>query len=188
MVIIEIAKGFAGLDTRRGFGLQRGVFVHMKMRRSVVMRMSAEQVAMSAPGSTELSINIKKPKEQQRPSGDPGKPGPNLLVERNSKPGNEHAKEGDILPAALEAKMLVPGLTVTPEVDDRHTASDVGGRLDLTKEWRLNIPDPVEATKNYRRALGEAAPAAEHTQTAIAVSSLDAKIAAVRAEDQKAIP
>ncbi|WP_336985692.1 cell wall hydrolase [Altererythrobacter aquiaggeris] len=47
----------------------------------------------------------------------------------------------------------VEGLTVTPLVSDRHAATDVGGRLDTTREWRLKIPDPVEASSGYRQSL-----------------------------------
>ena len=49
---------------------------------------------------------------------------------------------------------LVPGLTVPPLVSDRHAESDVGGRLDVTKQWRLSIPDPVAASSRYRQAIG----------------------------------
>lgn len=45
---------------------------------------------------------------------------------------------------------FVPGLTVTHDVKDRHAEADVGGRLDTTKQWRLTIPDPVEANSAYR--------------------------------------
>lgn len=45
---------------------------------------------------------------------------------------------------------FVPGLTVIKHVADRHAAADVGGRIDTTKEWRLSIPDPVEASSGYR--------------------------------------
>lgn len=46
---------------------------------------------------------------------------------------------------ALEeaAPAFVPGLTVAPDVTDRHAANDVGGRIDMTKTWRPSIPDPV---------------------------------------------
>lgn len=47
----------------------------------------------------------------------------------------------------------VPGLTVTPDETDRHAVSDVGGRLDTTKQWRLSIPDPVAAQESYRAAV-----------------------------------
>ena len=50
---------------------------------------------------------------------------------------------------------FVPGLTVAPAAFDRHAASDVGGRLDTTKEWRLAIPDPTVASSRYRAALGQ---------------------------------
>ena len=56
--------------------------------------------------------------------------------------------------------ILTEGLTVAPEVTDRHAPSDVGGRLDVTKSWRLSIPDPVAASSRYRQALGETAGAA----------------------------
>lgn len=52
---------------------------------------------------------------------------------------------------------LVPGLTVTPHVSDRHAANDVGGRIDMTKSWRLAIPDPVQASSHYRQAVAEEA-------------------------------
>lgn len=49
------------------------------------------------------------------------------------------------------------GLTVPPHVTDRHAKGDVGGRLDVTKEWRLSIPDPVSASSRYRDAVAPAA-------------------------------
>jgi spore germination cell wall hydrolase CwlJ-like protein len=55
----------------------------------------------------------------------------------------------------LPVEQIVPGLTVTPHVTDRHAENDVGGRLDTTKEWRLTIPDPVQASSRYRQAIGE---------------------------------
>ena len=45
---------------------------------------------------------------------------------------------------------FVKGLTVTPLKSDRHAENDVGGRLDTTREWRLKIPDPVQASAGYR--------------------------------------
>lgn len=53
------------------------------------------------------------------------------------------------------APALAPGLTVPPDVTDRHTADDVGGRLDVTKQWRLTIPDPTTASANYRATLAD---------------------------------
>src|SRR3546814_4710393 len=52
--------------------------------------------------------------------------------------------------AAPAEPELTPGLTVTPHVTDRHAPSDVGGRLDTTKGWRLAIPDPVTASRSSR--------------------------------------
>ncbi len=51
------------------------------------------------------------------------------------------------------AEQFVAGLTVAPSVTDRHAENDVGGRIDVTKEWRLTIPDPVAASEGYRRTL-----------------------------------
>lgn len=45
------------------------------------------------------------------------------------------------------------GLTVKPLVTDRHAASDVGGRLDTTKQWRLTIPDPQDVSAGYHSAI-----------------------------------
>ena len=63
-----------------------------------------------------------------------------------------------------------PGLTVVPHVTDRHAANDVGGRIDTTKTWRLEIPDPVAASSRYRSLAPD-----EPTQTA--------RIAAAEAPD-----
>lgn len=52
---------------------------------------------------------------------------------------------------------VTPGLTVAPHATDRHAETDVGGRLDVTKEWRLAIPDPTEANSRYKQALAETA-------------------------------
>jgi hypothetical protein len=53
-------------------------------------------------------------------------------------------------PAEVE---LVPNLTVTPDVKDRHAENDVGGRLDTNTGWRLSIPDPVQLSASYRSAV-----------------------------------
>lgn len=53
----------------------------------------------------------------------------------------------------------VSGLTVPPAVTDRHAENDVGGRLDVTREWRLAIPDPVSASSKYRAAVSADTPA-----------------------------
>jgi len=50
---------------------------------------------------------------------------------------------------ALDAD-LTPGLTVVPARSDRHAPADIGGRLDTTKQWRLAIPDPAQASGGYR--------------------------------------
>lgn len=52
---------------------------------------------------------------------------------------------------AIEAPMTTGvfenGLTVAPDVKDRHATNDVGGRLDTTKPWRLELPK----TGSYRQ-------------------------------------
>lgn len=69
---------------------------------------------------------------------------------------------------AVSNQAYVPGLTVVPDVKDRHAATDVGGRLDTTTSWRLTLPDPVQLSSSYRTAVSvQASPAAE---TAIAAA------------------
>ncbi|QUL37993.1 cell wall hydrolase [Erythrobacter sp. JK5] len=51
--------------------------------------------------------------------------------------------------AVIEEDAFVPGLTVTADPKDRHAPTDVGGRIDTTKEWRLSIPDPVGQKGSY---------------------------------------
>jgi spore germination cell wall hydrolase CwlJ-like protein len=48
-----------------------------------------------------------------------------------------------------------PGLTVVPDVADRHTSIDVGGRLDTTTGWRLNIPDPTQLSATYQSTVSD---------------------------------
>lgn len=74
--------------------------------------------------------------------------------------------EGEQMVDIPVAEQFVPGLTVVPDVTDRHAQADVGGRLDTTKEWRLTIPDPVNAKGAYDAALeGQGAPSAEGIST-----------------------
>lgn len=52
------------------------------------------------------------------------------------------------------------GLTIAPDVKDRHAQSDIGGRLDTTKGWRLELPK----TGKYRQLVakhGDAEPDAK---------------------------
>ncbi|WP_338465538.1 cell wall hydrolase [Novosphingobium sp. ZN18A2] len=79
-----------------------------------------------------------------------------------------------------EDKQLVPGLTVTPKVTDRHAENDVGGRLDVTKQWRLSIPDPVNASSQYRSAIAQDAAPAEQAKP-------DTRLAGIR-QPAPAIP
>ncbi|MEY4951786.1 MAG: hypothetical protein RL299_210 [Pseudomonadota bacterium] len=51
------------------------------------------------------------------------------------------------------APVFVPGLTVAPDVTDRHAESDVGGRIDMTKTWRPSIPDPVSGESHLKQTV-----------------------------------
>jgi spore germination cell wall hydrolase CwlJ-like protein len=68
---------------------------------------------------------------------------------------------------------FVPGLTVAPDVKDRHATTDVGGRLNMTTDWRLSIPDPVQLSASYRSAVEEQG-AADHQADAVALAHTDA--------------
>ena len=48
------------------------------------------------------------------------------------------------------AEGFAPGLTVAPQVTDRHAENDVGGRIDMTRSWRPSIPDPTSDASRYR--------------------------------------
>jgi len=50
-------------------------------------------------------------------------------------------------------EQFVPGLTVVPDVKDRHSDADVGGRIDTTRAWRLEIPDPQQLSASYSSAV-----------------------------------
>jgi hypothetical protein len=72
----------------------------------------------------------------------------------------------EVLPAIEE---LTPGLTVTPHITDRHSETDVGGRLDTTKGWRPSIPDPTETISSYKQVV-EQTTTAELAPHKVAVS------------------
>jgi hypothetical protein len=59
---------------------------------------------------------------------------------------------------AAPVDAFVPGLTVVPDVKDRHAESDVAGRLDTTTGWRLSIPDGVQLSASYRSTLSQQGP------------------------------
>lgn len=63
------------------------------------------------------------------------------------------AMDGSVPAAAFEN-----GLTVPPVITDRHAPTDVGGRLDMTKAWRLSIPDPTAGNSRYRDAVEATSP------------------------------
>ena len=78
---------------------------------------------------------------------------------------NLAADEPRLAEPALE---YVPGLTVVPDVTDRHATIDVGGRLDTTTGWQLNIPDPVQLSASYRSTVTEQAVPASGSQPDLA--------------------
>jgi spore germination cell wall hydrolase CwlJ-like protein len=53
----------------------------------------------------------------------------------------------------VAAETFVPGLTVTPDVKDRHAENDVGGRIDMTKAWRPSMPDPVSMNNRLQETV-----------------------------------
>ena len=71
--------------------------------------------------------------------------------------------------AAPDAGSFAPGLTVAPQITDRHAENDVGGRIDMTRSWRPSIPDPTASAGRYQALVGEdghVAPSASGTQVA----------------------
>jgi Cell Wall Hydrolase len=76
------------------------------------------------------------------------------------------------------AEQFTPGLTVTPHVTDRHAENDVGGRIDMTKEWRPSIPDPVAASSRYKEVLAATGSAPTAAGTSAAAAAGPAQIAA----------
>ena len=81
----------------------------------------------------------------------------------------------------IPAEQFVAGLTVTPDVTDRHAESDVGGRIDMTKEWRPSMPDPVAATSRYREVLAATGSAPALTEAAAPAAAAAGLIAATSA-------
>lgn len=83
-------------------------------------------------------------------------------------------KNADAALAAASVDDFVPGLTVTRLVSDRHAEADVGGRIDTTKEWRLSIPDPVQASSGYRELINVQQAGAGNVQAVTATPALAA--------------
>ena len=59
---------------------------------------------------------------------------------------------------AVPTEQFAPGLTVLPEVTDRHAENDVGGRIDMTKAWRPSIPDPVSGGNRLQAVIATNGP------------------------------
>ena len=55
--------------------------------------------------------------------------------------------------AALGGAGLPADIVIAPDPTDRRTASDVGGRINPLKQWRLNIPAPTDSDSHYQAAL-----------------------------------
>ncbi|MXO57926.1 cell wall hydrolase [Altererythrobacter gangjinensis] len=54
---------------------------------------------------------------------------------------------------ALNSGEILPGVPIIRDMTDRRADSDVGGRIDPSKQWRLSIPDPVTASAGYQAKL-----------------------------------
>ncbi|WP_230206972.1 cell wall hydrolase [Novosphingobium sp. Gsoil 351] len=57
--------------------------------------------------------------------------------------------------AALGGAGLPADIIIPPDPTDRRTATDVGGRINPLKQWRLNIPAPGESDSHYQAALDD---------------------------------
>ena len=57
--------------------------------------------------------------------------------------------------AALGGAGLPADLIIAPDPTDRRTATDVGGRINPLKQWRLNIPTPGNSDSHYQAALDD---------------------------------
>ncbi len=57
--------------------------------------------------------------------------------------------------AALGGAGLPADIIIPPDPTDRRTASDVGGRINPLKQWRLNIPAPNDSDSHYQAALDD---------------------------------
>lgn len=55
--------------------------------------------------------------------------------------------------AALGGAGLPADIIIAPDPTDRRTATDVGGRINPLKQWRLNIPAPGDSDSHYQAAL-----------------------------------
>ncbi len=92
-------------------------------------------------------------------------PALNLMALRERALGDELAL------VETAAEQFVPGLTVAADVTDRHAEADVGGRIDMTKEWRPSIPDPVASGSRYKEVLAATGSAPATAEAAAAAAS-----------------
>src|SRR5688572_24533177 len=97
--------------------------------------MPAEQMAVAATSSAQLSINIKEPEEHESASGDQMEPDADPVMQRNSEPGDEHAQERgkkDVTGAGQrrDANRLVPVPALGPGRDDERQPVRGNGRVE----------------------------------------------------------
>ena len=90
----------------------------------------------------------------------------------------ERALDEGLALAEIPAAQFTPGLTVIPDVTDRHAAADVGGRIDMTKEWRPSIPDPVASSSRYKQVLAETGGASAVSEASAPATAASGLIAA----------
>ena len=57
--------------------------------------------------------------------------------------------------AALGDAGLPADLIIAPDPTDRRTATDLGGRINPLKQWRMTIPDPADASPRYQAAIDD---------------------------------
>ena len=57
--------------------------------------------------------------------------------------------------AALGGAGLPADIIIPPDPTDRRTATDVGGRINPLKQWRLNIPAPGDSASHYQATLDD---------------------------------
>jgi hypothetical protein len=68
--------------------------------------------------------------------------------------GGEFIPRYTLDPTAAPTQLAQDGAMPAQAPDDHHAPEDIGGRLDVTKGWTLNIPAPNESSGSLARALG----------------------------------
>jgi hypothetical protein len=91
--------------------------------------------------------------------------------------GSEFIPRYTLDPTSAPTEMAQDAAMPAQAPDDHHAPEDIGGRLDVTKGWTLNIPAPNESSGSLARALasqGQTAAAAPAPVVALNNSPKDA--------------